>query len=197
LFYALGGDETVLNLSLRQWNAITRQLELSVASIGSSLPVTTGSTTRKITRVLLLWFGGPLDPGKPQPRQTFRRHVHRKRPSGPELRSAVSHHALSGNRLDRPCVEQDGVYLLNTVTLLCTRWPQIPNPAGKGTRGNASGAAVVQPHDSPGDTPISLSATALLANAYLYDPDKNYRDWIVGYVDAWRKRIEENQASSG
>ena len=43
-----------------------------------------------------------------------------------------------------------------------------------------------------GDTPISLNVCALIANAYLYTRDTKYKDWIVGYVDAWLQRIEDN-----
>jgi hypothetical protein len=42
------------------------------------------------------------------------------------------------------------------------------------------------------DVPLNLTATSMIANAYMYTGDEKYRQWIEQYVDAWMKRVEEN-----
>lgn len=42
------------------------------------------------------------------------------------------------------------------------------------------------------DVPVNLGATALVTNAYLYTGEEKYKQWVLDYVDAWMKRIEEN-----
>jgi hypothetical protein len=46
--------------------------------------------------------------------------------------------------------------------------------------------------DIVGDHPQNLLATTLALNAYMLTHEPKYRDWLLGYVDAWRKRMEEN-----
>lgn len=42
------------------------------------------------------------------------------------------------------------------------------------------------------DVPVNLLATGLITNAYLYTGEEKYKKWVLDYVDAWMKRIEEN-----
>jgi hypothetical protein len=46
--------------------------------------------------------------------------------------------------------------------------------------------------DVIGDAPLNLQATSLVLNAYMLDHEPKYRDWIVGYVDAWIERARAN-----
>jgi hypothetical protein len=43
-----------------------------------------------------------------------------------------------------------------------------------------------------GDIPVNLGVVVLVTNAYLYSGEDQYRDWVVEYVEAWMRRIEEN-----
>ncbi len=43
-----------------------------------------------------------------------------------------------------------------------------------------------------GDVPLNLTATSLIANAYFYTHETKYRQWILDYVAAWQKRVETN-----
>ena len=43
-----------------------------------------------------------------------------------------------------------------------------------------------------GDIPLNLTSTGLMANAYMYTGDEKYKTWILDYVDAWIKRVEDN-----
>lgn len=42
------------------------------------------------------------------------------------------------------------------------------------------------------DHPQNLLATSLALNAYMLTHEQKYRDWLLGYVDAWRQRTLEN-----
>ena len=43
-----------------------------------------------------------------------------------------------------------------------------------------------------GDVPLNLTSTSMMLNAYMHTGDKKYRDWVLEYVDGWRKRVREN-----
>lgn len=43
-----------------------------------------------------------------------------------------------------------------------------------------------------GDHPQNLCATGLAANAYLLTHEGRYKDWLLGYVDAWAARAQSN-----
>lgn len=43
-----------------------------------------------------------------------------------------------------------------------------------------------------GDTAVNLAATSLATNAWLYDHDRRFADWVLEYVDAWRERARAN-----
>ncbi|MDB5454549.1 MAG: hypothetical protein JWP92_134 [Caulobacter sp.] len=46
--------------------------------------------------------------------------------------------------------------------------------------------------DVIGDGPLNLQATSLVLNAYMLDHEPKYRDWLLGYVDAWSQRAKAN-----
>ncbi|MGH2461091.1 MAG: hypothetical protein ACRDIY_19715 [Chloroflexota bacterium] len=46
--------------------------------------------------------------------------------------------------------------------------------------------------DVVGDNPLNLGATTLGFNAYALTGEAKYRDWLLGYVDAWVERIAAN-----
>ena len=47
-------------------------------------------------------------------------------------------------------------------------------------------------NDVVGDHPLNMSATTLAFNAYALTSERRYRDWLVGYLDAWVERTEAN-----
>jgi len=46
--------------------------------------------------------------------------------------------------------------------------------------------------DVVGDHPLNLFATTLALNAYMLAHEPKYRDWLLGYVDAWVDRAKAN-----
>ncbi len=46
--------------------------------------------------------------------------------------------------------------------------------------------------DVVGDHPLNLFSTTLALNAYMLAQEPKYRDWLLGYVDAWAERAKAN-----
>ena len=46
--------------------------------------------------------------------------------------------------------------------------------------------------DVVGDHPLNLAATQLATNAYMLTHEKKYKDWVLGYCDAWAQRARDN-----
>lgn len=46
--------------------------------------------------------------------------------------------------------------------------------------------------DVVGDHPLNLFSTSLALNAYMLAHEPKYRDWLLGYVDAWAERARAN-----
>jgi hypothetical protein len=47
-------------------------------------------------------------------------------------------------------------------------------------------------NDVAGDHPLNMGATSLAFNAYALTGEAKYREWLVGYADAWAARTEAN-----
>ncbi|QHT62328.1 hypothetical protein GXP70_21665 [Paenibacillus lycopersici] len=56
----------------------------------------------------------------------------------------------------------------------------------------AAMGAVMRERMSRGDVIANLAATTMVANAYLHTGEEKYRAWVVEYVDAWIARAELN-----
>jgi hypothetical protein len=47
-------------------------------------------------------------------------------------------------------------------------------------------------NDVAGDSPVNMGATSLVLNAYMLTGEEKYREWLIGYVDAWVDRMDAN-----
>ena len=47
--------------------------------------------------------------------------------------------------------------------------------------------------DVAGDNCLNLAATTLAMNAYLLAQEPKYKDWLLGYMDAWLERMKQNK----
>jgi hypothetical protein len=71
--------------------------------------------------------------------------------------------------------------------------PGVSTPAG--WINDATLAAIVKTMSdrmARGDVPINLTATPLVANAYLYTGEERYREWVTRYVTGWMERTQAN-----
>ena len=46
--------------------------------------------------------------------------------------------------------------------------------------------------DVVGDQPLNLASTQLATNAYMLTHQQKYKDWVLGYCDAWAERAKTN-----
>ena len=46
--------------------------------------------------------------------------------------------------------------------------------------------------DVVGDHPLNLASTQLATNAYMLTHEQKYKDWVLGYADAWAERAHAN-----
>ena len=46
--------------------------------------------------------------------------------------------------------------------------------------------------DVVGDHPLNLASTQLATNAYMLTHEQKYKDWVLGYCDAWAERARAN-----
>ncbi|QJD84563.1 hypothetical protein [Cohnella herbarum] len=56
----------------------------------------------------------------------------------------------------------------------------------------AAMGAVMRERMSHGDVIVNLAATTMAANAFLHTGDEKYRTWVKEYVEAWMERAREN-----
>jgi hypothetical protein len=47
-------------------------------------------------------------------------------------------------------------------------------------------------NDVVGDHPLNLASTQLATNAYMLTHERKYKDWVLGYCDAWAQRTKDN-----
>lgn len=47
-------------------------------------------------------------------------------------------------------------------------------------------------NDVVGDHPLNLASTQLATNAYMLTHEPKYKEWVLGYCDAWAQRTKEN-----
>jgi hypothetical protein len=47
-------------------------------------------------------------------------------------------------------------------------------------------------NDVAGDSPMNMGATSLILNAYMLTGEEKYREWLIGYADAWVERMDAN-----
>lgn len=195
LFYVLGGDEKVYELGMRQWNAITRELSSAVKRVDREFVIHYDWFHHAESYKNYYYFG-LADPLSPENIIRARRFAeiytgedsiaHNYDPVYKIMRSPIT--GSTG-----PLFEQDGVYLINHGHMSLSPFMEDPEPGWENDP---------EKHDRiqklyndivlKGDTPVSLSAAALVANAYLYTGDEKYKRWIIEYVEAWMKRIGEN-----
>ncbi|RNL77630.1 hypothetical protein [Nocardioides marmorisolisilvae] len=66
------------------------------------------------------------------------------------------------------------------------KWRDLDDPQKAALMGQE-----IQRRLGTGDTAVNLCATSLMANAWLYDNESEYADWVQAYAGAWKTRAEE------
>ena len=196
LFYVLGGDENILDLSLRQWNAITRELTYDRKRLEREF-VTHYDWFHNAESYKFIYYFGLADPTIPENIDRAKRFAEMYTGEDPlapnyDTEYKIMRSPITGST--GPLFEQNGVYMINHGH--GSLYPFIKENIRPGWEKDPEKFEKIQKLYNDvmisGDTPVSLSATALVTNAYLYTGDEKYKDWIIEYVEAWMDRIEKN-----
>jgi len=197
--YRLGGSDDLLASSKHHWEGVTRQMaeygfvkdeyELGydwfhqAESLGLFLGICASDPADVNFRKRAERFAGFYLPG-------FGNYDSSKRMIVAPHTGAGGPRWGVGEPWDRYSADQPGmeIYGLPLMDLQGIHtWDDLRRPGAPETMGQA-----MRQRMGVGDTAINLIATTLAANAWLYDHDSKYSDWLLDYIDAWRQRAANN-----
>lgn len=207
LFYAMGGADRILELSLRQWEAIT--LQFSRYDSGHGHPMVVEEYEQGYDWMhqgegyvyfYLLGLAAPEHRKNRERAQRFAGFYTGENPRvpnyDPQRRLIRSPHMGSMG----PAYRNFEKYYTRYGYAGWKVWP-LPYLDIPGIRTTEDlrdpqnelrmGAAVVA-RMARGDVACNLAATSLVANAYLYTGEDRFRDWVQEYVEAWMERARQN-----
>ena len=196
LYYVIGGDEKILDWSLEQWNAITRQCTYQIDDY-------IYKEFRKHADMLHLSEGyvgfqyfGLADPTIPENVDRSRRFAGFYTDEDPEaynydpeykiLRSISTGSGGAADHVDAGYIldfEHASLYPI----VKDLEWDWKKNPERRREIQKLYDEIVV-----PCDVPSNLAITGLVTHAYILTGEEKYKDWVLEYVDAWMERIKEN-----
>lgn len=199
LFYALGGNEYILNTSIDEWNAITRQL-IEAGQVDREFVVGYDWFHHSENYKNFYYFG-LADPTIPENIARSKRFAEMY--TGEDtlaMNYDKKHKIMFAPRTGAkgpafPKKGDENVYLLNY-----GHGSLYPFVKGDFRPGWEKDPVLSKKYNElandilfTGDYPVSLSSTALVANAYLYTGDEKFKKWVLEYTDAWMERIKENK----
>jgi hypothetical protein len=206
LLYTLGGAEHVHQLARRQWEAITKQFT-SYGQVHDEFDayydwMHHGESYHYV------YFFGLADPSVERDRERAIRFASLYTGEAPEAQNWDPVHKL----IRSPLNGSRGPRLQTTAEDWCTHreiydhylapFEDIPGFATAGDpltklawTDDAVFAAIldlINQRMTRGDVPLNLASTSLVMNAFLYTGDEKYRQWVLEYCDAWKRRTEQN-----
>lgn len=202
LLYLLGGDEKLLDLAHFHWDAITRQLtEFGLVHKEYERGYDQFHQGESYIYFYFLCLADPANPKLMERARRFAGFYLNDDPDAPNYDPVhkiirAPHNGSAGPRWGYSD-DEETVY----------GWSADMAPYGlpyEDVEGISSYDDLKDPrlarkmgqamHDrmGRGDVATNLIVTSLITNAYLMTGDTRYREWIIEYVDAWRKRAEQN-----
>jgi hypothetical protein len=197
--YALGGSDDVLAASKRHWSGVTNQLTEAGFVVDE---YERGYDWFHQGESLLFFYGiCAADPNDTVFRDRALRFADLYLPGGPNYDPATNtitapHNGAGGPRpglgdgwssyrADQPSMRPYGlpVHYVPGVS----NWDDLRDPDNAARMG-----AAMRDRMGAGDVAVNLAATALVANAWLYDHDSEKSGWIERYVGGWMDRAALN-----
>ena len=199
--YRLGGADDLLEACKRHWRGVTAQL----AARGLVTDEFESGYDWFHQGESLLFFYGicAADPDDEQFRRRALRFADLYLPGSPtgnydpRLRMMRAPHL--GARGPRPGLGEDRPYCAANEGMRRYGLPLRDIPGIRAWEDLADPAKAQQMADAMnwrlgvGDVPLNLAATSLAANAWLYDHDQRYADFVVEYASAWAERAADNK----
>ncbi len=207
LFYLLGGDERILELSQREYNAITLQFTRYDSGHGHPMVVKEYEQgydwMHQGEGYVFFYLLCLADPANKTNRRRARRYAGfymNEEPQAPnydpEKKIIKSSHNGSMGPAERNFHRYYGAYryeqwkpwplpfydVPGCESIEDLRDPEIEERMGQ---------ALID-RFSRGDCAANLAATSMVTNAYLFTGDEKCREWVEEYVGAWMERVEAN-----
>ena len=202
LLYALGGGDHLLNMSMKEFDAITRQFTKY------------GQVYKEYEQgydwfhqgegYIFFYFLGLADPTNQKNIERARRFAGFYLNEDPDLKEPIYDPELKlirashvGSRGPNFHEGEEHVY----------GWAEWSRPYGlpfedvpgiesyedlKDPEKARKMGEVMHKRMDRGDVAQNLAATSLLTNAYLYTGDEKYKRWVLDYVEAWMERTRQN-----
>ncbi|MCC6442686.1 MAG: hypothetical protein IT210_04400 [Armatimonadetes bacterium] len=201
LLYALGGDPAVDEIARFEWDAITRQF----TGYGQVWREFDGyyDWMHHGESSLYFYFFGLSDPHDPIMRSRAIRFARMYTGDDPEAPNydpdkniVVS--PINGSRGPRFVNSaEDWVTHRPVLTVYPPPFDDIPGITGPTAdwNNNKTFAKILDflnRRMMRGDVPLNLTATSLVANAFLYSGDTRFRDWVARYTQGWMERAKVN-----
>ncbi|HJP29115.1 MAG: hypothetical protein QF689_18235 [Candidatus Latescibacteria bacterium] len=205
LFYVLGGSEEIHGMSRSLWTAVTEQFTRF------------GTVTREFDRYYdwmhhgeaytYLHYFGLADPDNHVDRQRALKFAAMYNGEDPEAPNWDAGHKLIRSPINGaagPCFEMqwdDWVTHRANLSPYLAPYEDIPGHESDDPfvkldwSDDEVYARILKTMNErmvPGDVPLNLNATSLIANAFLYTGEEKYRQWVLDYIQAWMDRTEAN-----
>ena len=202
--YLMGGGDHLLGLAHRQWNAVTRQLtRLGTVYKEYGLDADNMHQSECDIAFYNLCIADPLNPINEVRARRFAGFYLNEDPEAinydPELKLLFNGHHGSRGPHYRPLSERENASyspLGGTMERYSLPFFDLPGiesvqDLADPAKARAMGQALFD-RWYKGDTPVNLSLTSLMTNAFLLTGEEKYRDWVVEYTGAWHRRARDN-----
>ncbi|MFD0713357.1 hypothetical protein [Paenibacillus sp. GCM10027626] len=203
LLYSLGGSDDLLPMAHRVWDAITWQW----TQYGQIHDEFDGyyDWMHHGEGYLYFYFFGLTSPSESRTVQRAVKFAGFYSGEHPEAanydkRKKLMRSPITGSRGPRHIqTEEDWVTHREVLDNYLPPFEDIPGIDGNGSVCLWSDDRVygeilkrINERQSKGDVPLNLLASSLLANAYMYTGDEQYRTWVLDYLEAWQERTKRN-----
>ncbi len=201
LLYLLGGDDDLLTLGQRQWDAITRQLtDAGMVYKEYEIGYDQFHQGESYIYFYFLCLAAPTNPVNLERAKRFAGFYLNEDPAAPNYDAEhqiirAAHNGSGGPRWGMA----DGEPAYNWARGMrvyglpysdvpgIEHYDDLKDPAKARQMGE-----LMEQRMGKGDVAGNLIVTSLIANAYLMTGDVKYRDWITEYVDVWIARAKQN-----
>ncbi|MBW3625251.1 MAG: hypothetical protein KY468_17785 [Armatimonadetes bacterium] len=201
LFYALGGAEEIHHLSRYEWDAVTRQFT-AYGQVHNEFDAYYDWMHHGESNLYLYYFG-LADPTVEKDRDRALRFAGLYMDEDPDAPNYDPERRL----IRSPITGSKGPRFENTAEDWCTHravldnypppfddLPDVPGPKCQWTDDRIFGEILARMNERMmrGDIPLNLTATSLMAHAYLTTGEEKHRQWVLDYIEAWMERTRKN-----
>jgi len=194
LFYALGGDEHILDASLDAWSGISRQWTYQHGKSVTREFVGANDMLHLSEGYDGFQYFGLADPSITENIERARRFANFYTGADTTVKNydpvrRIIRSPLTGSR--GPSFSSSCEYVL--IYGHASLYPVVKTLEPGWEKNPARLKEIQKLYDDiviSGDVPMNLAVTGLVSHAYILTGDESYKKWVLGYVDAWMERTK-------